>query len=182
MAEVAAVRVFLREVIGLGINDEGTRRAEAMIAEGLDSFQAFLDFDKADIKSMCTAIRRPGGLIEDPNDENRQIANPGLSIPAICESRLITAAYGAQVYSRIGRACTGVTLSRLRLKELKKHREAIGNHNDPDGVPALSKTFGIMKFLEMLPTFLESKIGADGIPLAYVIRETYSSSTISSHT
>ena len=38
----------------------------------------------------------------DPSNPNRQITNPGKSIPAISEARLITAAYGASLYSKIG--------------------------------------------------------------------------------
>ena len=65
--------------------------------------------------------------------------------------------------------CT--SLSRMQLAEFKTHREAVANHDDPDGLPAISKPFGIMKLLEHFPTYLESKLGANNIALAYVIRD-----------
>ena len=96
-------RAYLREQIGLGLDPAGEAKANAMIAEGLDSLDAFLEFDKDSIKALCASIRKPGGLIVDPNDAARQIQNPGLPIPAIAEGRLITAVYGAKLYERVGR-------------------------------------------------------------------------------
>ena len=171
MAAQAAIRTYLKDVIGLGNDQLGTERANAIIAEGLDSFDALVDFNKDDIKSLCSTVRKPGGTIEDPNDNTRQISNPGTSIPAISEGRLQLCAYVTGIYKRIGRTVDATTLSRNRLTEFKYHKEVVDNHDDPDSMPPISKTFGIMKMLEHFPTYLESKLGASGISLAYVIRE-----------
>ncbi len=171
MATVAAVRTYLKTVIGLGDDQLGTERANAIIAEGLNTFDALVDFNKDDIKSLCSTVRKPGGTIQDPNDANRQISNPGTSIPAISEGRLQLCAYGTSIYKRIGRSINATTLSRSRLTEFKYHKEVVENHDDPDSMPSISKTFGIMKLLEHFPTYLESKLGTSEIPLAYVIRE-----------
>ena len=171
MAATNVIRAYLKEVIGLGDDDQGTNRANAMIAEGLDSFESMMDFSKEDIKSLCSSIRKPGGLVVDPNDADRQVQNPGLSIPAIAESRLITCAYGANIYKRIGREATAVTLSKTRLAEFKTHRETVKDHDDPDGLPPISKTYGIMKLLEHFLTYLESRLGMNSIALAYMIQE-----------
>lgn len=63
MATVAAVRTYLKSVIGLGDDQLGTERANALIAEGLDTFDALVDFNKDDIKSLCSTVRKPGGTI-----------------------------------------------------------------------------------------------------------------------
>ena len=171
MAAVNAIRTYLKEVIGLGDDEQGTQRANAMISEGLDGFESLTDFNKEDIKSLCSSIRKPGGLVVDPNDNNRQVQNPGISLPAISESRLITCAYGASLYAMIGRVPNAVNLSRNRLTEFKTHKETAANQDDPEGLQPISKTFGIMKLLEHFPTFLESKLGTNNIPLAYIIRD-----------
>ncbi len=170
-AAANAIRTYLKDVIGLGNDQLGTDRANAIIGEGLDNFNALVDFNKDDIKSLCSTVRKPGGLMEDPNDNTRQISNPGTSIPAIAESRLQICAYGSRIYKRIGRNVDATTLSKNRLTEFKYHKEAVDNHDDPDSMPPISKTFGIMKMLEHFPTYLESKLGTSGVPLAYVIRE-----------
>ena len=171
MAAVNAIRTYLKEVIGLGANDAGTARANAMITEGLDCFDVLPDFTTEDIKALCYSIRKPGGQIEDPADVNALINNPGTSIPAIAESRLMTCVYGAAIYTRIERPCDAVSLSKTRLTEFKNHKEAVDNHDKPEPLQTISKTFGIMKLLEQFPTYLESKIGSGGVPLAYVIRQ-----------
>ena len=116
-------------------------------------------------------MRKPGGTIVDPNDNARQINNPGTSIPAISESRLQLCAYGTSLNNRVGRDVNAITLSRNRLTEFMYHKEAVDNHDDPDSMTSISKTFGIMKMLEFFPTYLESKLGAMGVSLAYVIRQ-----------
>ncbi len=172
MAAEAAMRTFLKEIIGLGMDALGTDRANAIIAEGLNDFDALIDFNKDDIKSLCSTVRKPGGTVVDPNDNTRTVNNPGMSIPAISESRLQLAAYGAAIYRKIGRRVDATTLSKNRLTEFKLHKEAVDNHDDPDSMPPISKTFGIMKMLEHFPTYPESKLGTSGVSLAYVIRET----------
>jgi len=42
-------------------------------------------------------------LVVDPNDGNKQMADPGFHIPAICEKHLKWATYGAKIYRLIGR-------------------------------------------------------------------------------
>jgi hypothetical protein len=171
MAEANAIRAYLRNVIGMGNDALGTERATAVMAEGLDDMQSFLNFEKEDIKALCSTIRKPGGTIPDPQDQARNIPNPGLSLPAICESRMILASYGAKIYQQMGREISSASLNISRLKSFREHKEVIANHNDPENFPSLGKSFNIMKMLEQFPTYLEEKIGVTGIPLAYVIRE-----------
>jgi len=176
MAQVATIRTYLREVIGLGQDATGTTRSTAFIDEGLDSFDAFQSFAKADIKALCSLVRKPGGMIEDPNHvgagDPRQVPIPGLRIPALSETRLIAAAYGAQLYAQIGRQLDAVSLSDTRLVTFRRHLETVESHDDPKTFPQIGKTFRIMKMWERFPTFLEEKLGVNGIALAYVIRET----------
>ena len=144
-------------------------RTNTIIAEGLDGFDTLVDFDKDDIISLCSTVRKPGGMVVDPNHPNRSISNPGTSIPAITKGRLQLCAYGAGIYQRIGRGVDGMTLLKNRLTEFKYHKEAVDDHDDPDGMPPISKTFGIMKMLEHFPTYLESKLGTSGVALAYYV-------------
>jgi len=60
-------------------------------------------------------------------------------------------------------------LSHNSLKELKKHKEGVKNHDNLDKFPELSKTFTIMKMLDQFLTYLREKNGVQGIALSYVI-------------
>ncbi len=57
MAAEAAIRTYLKEIIGLGMDNLGTDRANAIIAEGLNSFDSLIDFNKDDIESLCSTVR-----------------------------------------------------------------------------------------------------------------------------
>ena len=77
-----------------------------------------------------------------------QVARPGTSIPAIYEQGLNIAAYGAHIFTSMGREVDFSLLSKSRLKD-----------NDPESVSALSKAFTVMKIaLERDNTIFEDVI------------------------
>ena len=79
-------------------------------------------------------------------------------------------AYRADIYEMIGHPIDPNSLSTNRLKQLKHHRKTIKNHNNPDSLPEVSKSFDIMKAINMFPTFLCEKIEVNNVALSYVIR------------
>ena len=103
MSTQAAMRTYLRDIVG-GVDVPGTNPAASHIAiqdEGLAVIDNLLGFDEEGIKTLCSSVRKPGGLVTNTNDLNRQIINPEFNIPAICEKRMRWAAYGAKIYSMI---------------------------------------------------------------------------------
>ena len=179
-----AIRTYLKDVIGLGNNAEGTARANAIIEEGLDDVDVLVELYEDDgdlISTLCSNVRKPAGTIDQPGwvapanvvpaPNPPQVPKPGLSISAICEQRLLLAAYAASVYNKTGRTIDTAILNRLRLKEFKLHKSAVDNHQEPDSLPDISKSFTVIKYLDHLPTYLRDVLGVDGIALSYVIRE-----------
>ena len=182
MATEAATRTFLKDVIGLGNNDEGTQKANAIISEGLDDLADLHELSEDDgIKRLCSNVRKPLGTIPDPNwtepDPNPDgqtapmIPKNGQAIPAICEQRLTIAAYGAKIYNLVRRPVTSAILNRSRLREFKSHRTMVENHNEPENLPEISKSYTVMKFLDQFPTHLREMLGVSKVALSYVIRE-----------
>ena len=58
MTTEAATRTFLRDVIGLSNNNDGTRKANAIIAEGLDDLADLHELSEDDgIKTLCANVR-----------------------------------------------------------------------------------------------------------------------------
>ena len=182
MAAVNTIRTYLRDVIGLGNDTMGLTRANAIIDEGLDDIVDLheLHLGKG-ISTLCTNVRKPSGTIPQPGcvEPNLnpnglvapQVARPGTSIPAICEQRLVTAAYGAHIYTSMGRVVGPAALSRARLREFNKHKTTVDNHNDPESMPPLSKTFTVMKMLDQFPTHLREMMGVSKVALSYIIRD-----------
>ena len=167
------MRTYLRDVIGVldAPAPNPSARRVAIQNEGLSVIEDLLEFDDDGIKTLCSSVRKPGGLVVDPNDPNRQITNPGFNIPAICEKRLRWAAYGAKIYNMIGRPISHDSLNRERLKELEKHSILLDEHVDPEKLPVVSKTFGIIKAMDLIPSHLRDRLGCCKVPLSYVIRD-----------
>lgn len=59
----AECRNYLMQVIGLATAEQ----ANAVRDEGLATLDDFTSFDDDDIKILCSSVRKPGGLIPDPN-------------------------------------------------------------------------------------------------------------------
>ena len=146
MAAHAIIRTYLRDVVGLGNDATGLARADAVIDEGLVDIGDLHELHDGDgVKTLCNNVRKPSGTIAQPgwvapvpNPHGLvapQVARSGTSIPALCEQRLITAAYGAHIYTSIGRTVDSASLSRRRLKEFKNHKTTVDNHNEPESLP-----------------------------------------------
>ena len=147
-----------------------------MQEQGLGVLADLLEFDKDAIEVLCSSVRKPGGTIPNPDMANpgapAVIPNPGYAIPAICEKRLIAAAYTAKIYDMIGRQITPDTMSRMRLKKYETHRILMDDHEDPEKLQVVSKSFGIVRAMDVVPSHLRDRLGVRKIPLSYVIRKT----------
>ena len=56
---------YLMQVIGLSTEAQ----AEVVRDEGLMILDDFSSFDDEGIKTLCASVRKPGGLIPDPNTQ-----------------------------------------------------------------------------------------------------------------
>ena len=81
-------------------------------------------------------------------------------------------AYGSSIYESVSRAINLASLSRARLRECKVHRTIVENHNGPESLPEISKSYSIMKYLDQLPTYLSNAVGVSKVALSYAIRDT----------
>ena len=143
-------RTYLKHEIGLSTDEQ----ANAVMAEGISDLGSFALFSKDDIKTLYISVRKPGGTIPDPNvtvavgATRPTISNPGFRIPAICESRLIDAAYTATLYDMIGRPITEATLAAVLIREFRIHRQLVKDHKEPESINSISKSFTVMKALD----------------------------------
>ena len=185
MVTAAATRTYLRTIIDLGNDPQGLERANAIMAEGLNNLANIFKLMEDDgIKILCASVQKlagtmpqPGWVAPNPNPNPNnavapQVPRVGQVIPAICEQRLTMAAYGSSIYESTLRVINPASLNRARLREFKAHRTMVENHNDPELLPEISKSYGIMKCLDQLPTHLSDVLGVSKVALSYVIRDT----------
>ena len=46
-----------------------------------------------------------------------------------------------------------------RLKKFLRHEGLVKDHEDPENLPVVSRTFGIMKSIDLVPTHLRDRLG-----------------------
>ena len=176
-----AMRTYLRDVIGIGDNPgpgAANLRRVAVQNEGLETIEDFLEFDEECIKVLCNSVRKPGGLMEDVANAGNMMNNPGFSISAISERRMKQASYIARIFNMINRVIDYDSMSRVRLRLFDKYKRLIDSHEDPEKLSAISRTFGIVKAMDIIPCHLRERLGIRKVPLSYVIRENATAANV----
>ena len=84
MAAITIMRTYFQVVINVS-----KEKARNIIDQGLDDFDYLVEFTKADMKTLCTTIRSPGGTIINPRenlaDQPPTICDPGHLISMVAE-------------------------------------------------------------------------------------------------
>ena len=83
----------------------------------------------------------------------------------------MSAAYAAGIYDMVSRPITQASMRRARLKKFEAHK-LVSQHEDPEKLPVVSKTSGIMKAMDLVPSHLRERLGVRKVSLSYVIRDT----------
>ena len=105
MAEVAAIRTYLREDLRVGgPNANDNPRVQSLMEERLNTWDSFRDFKKNDIEDLVKYLRRSGGA-----DGN------GVQIPAIAMKRMKIACYAAKYYNMVGRVIARESMAWTRI-------------------------------------------------------------------
>lgn len=167
-----AMRTYLQQVIGVPAPAE---RREAIRDEGLETLDDFIEFDDTAITNLCASVRKPGGTIPNPQaaaaGQPAVIPNPGFSLSAICEKRLKLASYTAKCYHLIGRQIDQVSMNRMRLRFYDDHKKIVDAYEAPEKLQPVSKSFGIIRAMDIVPSHLRERLGVRDVALSYVIRE-----------
>ena len=155
-AESNAIRAYLCGDLAIGgtaINDND--RPIAIMDEGLDSWQSFINTDEETIKDLCREIRR------DPNND--------ITIPAIAVKRIQVAAYTAKYYDLIGRPIDAQNMSWDRIRHFLDLKAIEEEYSSPEQIATMTKKLNIMKCVELLEEHLRKVRGVQKIPLSYLI-------------
>jgi hypothetical protein len=174
----AALAAFNNYLINtIGINVAGA--TAALNAQGIEGFDDFTILTEDDVSNVCNNVRKPGGTIVNPNFNPAQpipgvpptIPNPGIQLGHVFEKRLKMLHYYCNHMLRIQRPIVAnqATIARLtacyRLKDKEDEKE------DVELPPKLQKIDKVRDILEDIDNYLIRKLGASGLPLAYIVRE-----------
>ena len=167
MAETRSLQTYLKDQMKFRTNE----KADAVMAEGLDTYASFLDFTKDDIKTLCSSIRKPGGVVAGRGRGAPDVPNNGLHVPAIAETRLAWATYAAKYYHMIDRPLNAQTMHWNYIQYFNSLKEERDNHTAPESMQKISSKISIMKWINLFEEHLTSVLGVRKVPLQYIIRD-----------
>ena len=157
-----------------------------MASKVFNNYDNVAEFDQDMIKAVAAQLRRPGGTIEDPNNvaspfEAGQplapvphIPTPPYQLSAKSQRRLLVASHLLQYYATTGRL---VVVSMMQYTTIVKDFETqwntliSRNGRDVTSTLFITKSFGVIKWLEVFKDHLTRIIGERNIPLSYLIHE-----------
>ena len=94
MAAVAITRTYFRVVITIS-----AETARTITDQGLNDFDSLVEFTEVDMKTLCTTIFCPSGMLINPraniSDQPPTIRDPGHIISMVAEKQLLITAYAA---------------------------------------------------------------------------------------
>lgn len=151
----------------------------ALIQEGITHPEDLEEFEDDDFKLIIENLRKPPGLMPDPNHNDANVPAPLIPRPAYVfgaknAKRIKIAANAVRYYSEIDRVLSPENMHYTNvLKEFHQQWQSLlqkREDNDPV-VPCISKSLPIMKWTESFKDFLGQVVGQRMIPLVYLTRE-----------
>ena len=165
MADIATFRNYLNATIL--ITENAVR--DAIVNQGLTTFEDLDNMTDQDIKDVCKNARSPGGMIQQGDN---LLPNRGVTLGFMTEKRLRQLRYYKYHLVCIQRTFERNEATLARLSAVWIRYEAEQEDNDPKEPPKMAKSEEIRSTLENIDEYLTQKRGMYGSPLAYVTRET----------
>ncbi len=151
---------------------------DAVIAQGLSSFDDFIGLSDSDVKNVCTNDMRPGGSIQNPawvvdGIMPQFITNPGAAVGKFHEIRFRQLRFYRNYLSLVQRPMIPLQSPLIRLVEAWVFSKEIKNHDNSILIMPLKleKSDEARKVIENLDDYLKKHRNANGIPLAYLTRD-----------
>ena len=147
--------------------------AEAMVdQQGIDGVEELALLDDKGCEALCKAVKRPGGMIPNPNAGARNapavIPNPGVLISIRSEELLKLAAYWLRHMQNVSRIVGVADIQLVTVREIREHRRSEDKHENPTSHPKINAK-DWPKTMELMHEHLYTFLGETGIPLAYVV-------------
>ena len=142
--------------------------------EGINTVEDLGEFTTgADWKQIVENARKPP-MIPDPANPAVQVHQQPFRIPTKSLNRLKVAAKAVKHYEETGRELTAAMMQwDPRLKNFERQWKALEGASDKDGdeLPKVSRTLGIVKYLEAYENYATTVFGVRVCRLSYVIRD-----------
>ena len=165
MAQVNAIRTALGR---LGFSNEAANYITSdQNGQGMNSLAEFAVLTDDEVENLCKVVRRPGGMMQNPNAaappgadaaaaaaaaaQPAQIPNPGLAVTLRAENNLKLACYFLRYKERTSRAVTADMITLASVRELHPYREWEENHKDVEARKSMQRIgLGLLRQLRSI--------------------------------
>ena len=133
-----------------------------------------MELTEADMKTLCTTIRRPGGMVNNPRaniaDQPPTIRDPGHLISMVAEKRLLVTSYAAMHQAHTSRLIYSQSMTLAFIMSLAPLREQELAYSEPRAIDNPLRDTYMSNWLNSLYDYLLKCRGVNKFPLAYVTR------------
>ena len=99
--------------------------------QNMQTLEEFALLEDADVLSLCKVIRRPGGMVPNPNAAvGGQIANPGIEVSLIAEKNLKLMCYFLRYKQRTSYGLVHAEVTEDSVRAMTGHKKWEENHKD----------------------------------------------------
>ena len=177
LTTTASFRAWLKGNTGIKLSSDNSVSCR-LVAEGINNYEALLDFDKKSLQSLPATCKEatPAIAADVANGITAEASVAGATISLISVQRLIVAMNAAKYYSSIGRAMNPPSMHWTKCPyqfQLEwQSYESMKEQDDPK-VPFIVDKDSDRKVIKWSPIFLDClsrTFGSRG-PLSYVLRE-----------
>ena len=154
-----------------------TPQRQALIVQGIQECDDFLDHSDTDMQNMCRRMIQPGGTVAGGRGQPPR-PNRGIEITYVQEQNLRKACYFRNYMHRIQRVFNAATATMVVVKDLwddrfdMEHPSKDAFKEDIQDPLPLLKVEDVRRVIETLDHILNKKLGVGGSPLSYITRET----------
>ena len=129
-----------------------------IIDQGIDDFNYLVEFTKAYMKTLCTTIHRPGGMIVNLRaniaDQPPTIRDPSHLIYMVAEKELLMNPYAAMHQTRTSRPIDSQSVSRAFIMYIAPLREQELACSKPQAIDKPLRDTYMSKWIESLDDYL----------------------------
>jgi uncharacterized membrane protein YgcG len=161
--------IMKQTFINIGFTDDAALK---LINIGYKNFTDVSFLDDTEIKAICSTLRKPGGLVENPTTPGAMMPDPGTSVSPMAERNLTLLTFWLKHLTRVSRTpekAEPVTVVMLCGWIEQKKYEATWTI-PTDNKPTID-TRDWNRTLENVRNYLSLCPGETKIPLAYIVRD-----------
>jgi hypothetical protein len=145
--------------------------ATKLVQMGYDSFGTIRSLEDAEIESICSTLRKPGGIVPNPANAGTFMPDPGTNVSPMAERNLNLLAFWLKHLVRVSRTPEIEKINVEMLSEWIEQKKFEATWTIPtDNKPKID-TKDWHRTLENIRNYLTLCPGETKIPLAYIVRD-----------